>query len=107
MYKKGQLTLWVLIAILDGKKYAQEIAVFMADVTNGVFSVTDQSLYRALRRFKNAGLVTVSREPSPDGGPDRKYYQLTADGKKVLSGFVALHIKPLQSSSIKTLLNQL
>lgn len=107
VYKKGQLTLWILIALFDGKKYAQEIALFMSNATNGSFIVTEQSLYRALRRFRTLGLVTLQKEPSPEGGTDRKYYSLTESGEEVLRRFVVLHITPLQSSHIQHLIKKL
>ncbi len=104
VYKKGQLTLWVLLAILDGKKYAQEITVFMNQATNGHLNVKEQSLYRALRRFTSLGLVSVSKEASPGGGPDRKYYRLTETGRAVLQKFITMHIEPLLTPSTRTLL---
>lgn len=95
VYKKGQLSLWVLLSISDGKKYAAEIAEFMYRATNGTFEVQEQSLYRALRRFKGMGMVAVIEEDSPNGGPRRKFYELTAVGKSVLATFINLHVAPL------------
>lgn len=95
VYKKGQLGLWVLLSIFDSKKYAAEIAEYMYDATNGTFEVKEQSLYRALRRFKGMGMVSVSEEDSPNGGPKRKFYELTPTGSAVLAAFVELHVSPL------------
>ena len=33
VYKKGQLSLWVLLAVYDGKKYAAQISDFMSEAT--------------------------------------------------------------------------
>lgn len=105
VYKKGQLTLWVLLAVFEGKKYAAQISEFMYDATNGVFEVKEQSLYRALRRFDDMGLVQISLEESPNSGPKRKYYQLTERGEEVVGRFVELNIAPLLKPSIIKLLH--
>lgn len=107
VYKKGQLSLWILLSLCDGKKYAAEIAEFMNHTTNGTFEVQEQSLYRALRRFKGMRMVSVVEENSPNGGPKRKFYELTNVGQAVLAKFVDLHISPLTSPAITTLLNRI
>ena len=105
VYKRGQLTLWVMLAISDGKKYAAQITEFMSTVTNGNFEVKEQSLYRALRRFSGMGLVRITEEQSPNSGPKRKYYELTPEGDAVLARFIRLHIAPLQQPPITKLLH--
>lgn len=107
VYKKGQLSLWVLMAIFDGKKYAAQISEFMYTATGGTFEVKEQSLYRALRRFHSMKLVTTSMQESPSGGPKRKYYELTSDGKEVLRRFVVLDIAPLLKPQVIQLLNNI
>lgn len=104
VYKKGQLTLWVLLAVFDGKKYAAQITDFMFEATDGSFEVKEQSLYRALRRFDDMGLVRISLEESPSGGPKRKYYELTDEGVAVVGRFVEINIAPLLQPKIITLL---
>ena len=104
VYKKGQLSLWVLLAVYDGKKYAAQISDFMSEATNGEFEVKEQSLYRALRRFDDMGLVRITLEESPNSGPKRKYYQLTETGEAVVGRFVALNIAPLLRPHIIKLL---
>lgn len=104
VYKKGQLTLWVLLAVYDGKKYAAQISSFMSEATNGEFEVKEQSLYRALRRFDDMGLVQITLEESPNSGPKRKYFQLTEVGETVVGKFVTLNIAPLLQPHIMKLL---
>ena len=104
VYKKGQLSLWVLLAVYDGKKYAAQISDFMSEATNGEFEVKEQSLYRALRRFDDMGLVRITLEESPSSGPKRKYYQLTQTGEVVVGRFVTLNIAPLLQPHIIKLL---
>lgn len=104
VYKKGQLTLWILLAISDGKKYAAQITGFMKNATGGTFEVKEQSLYRALRRFDTMGLVKATEKQSPNSGPKRKYYELTPQGEIVLGRFIKLHIAPLFDPPVSTLL---
>ena len=106
VYKKGQLGLWLLLGIYEGKKYAAEISEFMYEATDGTFEVQEQSLYRALRRFKGMGMVTVTEEDSPNGGPKRKFYELTDTGKAVLAKFLQIHIRPLTKPNITKLINE-
>jgi DNA-binding PadR family transcriptional regulator len=106
VYKKGQLSLWVLLSVYDGKKYAAEISEFMFVATGGTFEVQEQSLYRALRRFKGMGMVAVTEEDSPNGGPKRKFYELTQIGREVLGRFIDLHIAPLMQPEIKSIIDR-
>ena len=106
VYKKGQSSLWVLLSIYDGKKYSAEISQFMYEATGGTFEVKEQSLYRSLRRFKGMGMVTVSEEDSPNGGPKRKFYQLTQQGNEVLGRFIDLHIAPLMRPEIRSIIER-
>lgn len=107
VYKKGQLSLWILLAIADGRKYAAQITEFMVNATDGSFDVKEQSLYRALRRFESMKLVRVTKENSPNSGVKRKYYELTDMGKEVLSRFIDIHITPLYKSDITKLIRAL
>lgn len=104
VYKKGQLSLWILLSLFEGKKYSAEISQFMYDATDGYVEVKEQSLYRALRRFKAMAIVAVVEEDSPNSGPKRKFYYLTEIGSAVLAEFVRLHIAPLRRAPIDSLL---
>ena len=107
VYKKGQLSLWILLAIYDGKKYSAQINEFMMNATNGSFSVKEQSLYRALRRFSHMGLIRITEERPTKGAPKRKFFEITSDGEVVLGRFVDLNIAPLYQPNITNLLQQL
>ncbi len=106
VYKKGQLSLWILLAISDERKYAAQITDFMHDATNGTFEVKEQSLYRALRRFSSMGLVTITEVESPSSGTKRKYYQLSERGQAVLGRFITIHIAPLLKPPVNELLRK-
>lgn len=104
VYKKGQLSLWVLLAVYERRRYAAEIVEFMQSMSGEAFQVKEQSLYRALRRFKSMGLVDITEEDSPNSGPRRKYYSLTPVGVAVLREFIVRNIKPLFNNHVTALL---
>ena len=92
VYKKGLLTLWILLALKDGSKYMSAIKEFIDSAANESLAADDQSMYRALRRFYKMELVEYKEEPSDQGGPARKVYLLTATGRNVLNGFIGRNI---------------
>ena len=53
-YKKGQLTLWIFLALKDGPKYVNDIRDFILEFSEGTISCEEQSLYRALRKFNTS-----------------------------------------------------
>jgi PadR family transcriptional regulator, regulatory protein PadR len=90
VYKKGQLTLWVMLALKDGPKHMAAIREFITSGTNGVLTVDDQSLYRALRRYHDAEMTDF--ESAPGNGPDRKVYRLSPLGEDVLRRFLRRNV---------------
>lgn len=91
VYKKSQLTLWILVALKAGPKHMAEIKDFMKEATNQLLTADDQSMYRALRRFHDAEMVSFQAVAN-DSGPDLKVYSLTTIGSHVLSDFVKRNI---------------
>lgn len=91
VYKKGQLTLWILLALKDGPKHMAEIKQFIATQTRATLNADDKSMYRALRRYQAAEMIDFKPAPGA-GGPDRKIYELTAAGKRVLAAFCERNI---------------
>ena len=91
VFKKGQLTLWIMLALKDGPKHMSEIKQFIYQATNGTLSADDQSMYRALRRYYDTELVDFKQEPGK-GGPDLKIYSLSEVGAKVLDNFTKRNI---------------
>jgi len=103
-YKKGQLTLWVFLALREGRKCVEEIKEFVERVSEGTMSCEEQSLYRNLRKFQHLEIVTYeSRKVSK--GPDRKYYYLTETGEELFKRFVERNILIFTKESIINLLN--
>ncbi len=91
VFKKGQLTFWIMLALKHGPKHMADIKSFIDEATGGTLSADDKSMYRALRRYFDAELIDFTAEAG-DGGPDRKVYSLTPIGQKVLARFVDRNI---------------
>jgi len=78
---RGVLDVCVLRVLADGQTYGYAIAARLADGGLGV--VKGGTLYPLLNRLETAGLVTAQWRAG-DGGPGRKYYLLTDDGRQEL-----------------------
>lgn len=99
VYKKGQLTIWILLALQDGPKYMADIKEYIKNQTNGVLEVDDKSMYRALRRYTGAELVSYTVAPNA-AGPDRKLYSITPVGSTVLTRFLSRNINPVLNNAV-------
>lgn len=75
---RGALGVCVLHVIAAGPTYGYAIASALADA--GLGPVKGGTLYPLLARLEEAGLVTVEWRAG-DGGPGRKFYALTDDGR--------------------------
>ena len=78
---RGVLEVCVLRVLADGQTYGYAIAARLADGGLGV--VKGGTLYPLLNRLETTGLVTAEWRAG-DGGPGRKYYLLTDDGRQEL-----------------------
>lgn len=87
VHKKSQLTLWILLSLKDGPKHMADMKAFIYAMTNQLITADDKSMYRALRRYYDADMVTFHEVPS-ENGPDRKIYELTKTGQAVLDHFI-------------------
>ena len=81
---KGVLELAVLAALADRRSYGLELVDRLREA--GLAALADASVYGVLHRLERDGLLEAVLEPSTSG-PARKYYELTARGREVLSGY--------------------
>ena len=79
---RGVLDVCVLRILADGPTYGYAIAARLADA--GLGAIKGGTLYPLLGRLEAGGLVTVEWRAG-DGGPGRKYYDLTPAGHDELS----------------------
>lgn len=94
VYKRGQLTLWILLALYDGPKHMAVIKEYIVSRSLNALTADNQSMYRALRRYYETDVVTFENQPVSNA-PDRKVYRLTTTGTHLLEEFVARNISPL------------
>ena len=80
--RKGLLELGVLSAIASGRKYGYEI-VRELDSLRGL-GMSEGTIYPILSRLRKEGLAEATLEDSNEG-PARKYYELTARGRRQLT----------------------
>jgi PadR family transcriptional regulator, regulatory protein PadR len=84
--RRGALEYCVLALLRDGERYGFEIVRKLAE-TDGMVT-GEGTIYPLLSRLRRDGLVTTSWRES-DAGPPRRYYAITADGRRALERFNA------------------
>ena len=92
VFKRGQLTFWVLLSLKDGPKHMAQVRTWIDAITGGAVRVEERSLYRSLQRFHDSELVT-SASAASERGPDLKLYSLTRVGEHVLQAFIDRNIR--------------
>ncbi|HDJ96593.1 MAG TPA: PadR family transcriptional regulator [Candidatus Aenigmarchaeota archaeon] len=80
---RGLVNPWILLILLEGEKSGYEIMKEIEKLTEGEWKPTTGSLYPALKRLEEKGLIKKSKI-----GKRRKViYVLTNDGKRVIRSF--------------------
>lgn len=102
IHKKGQLTLWIFLSLKDGPKHMAQMKQFIHGITNGNIVADDQSMYRALRRFKEGRMVDYTLRIGK-GGPDLKQYYLTQTGRNVLQEFLSRQVTIFYNEQVQQL----
>lgn len=82
--KKGTAELLVLAQLEQAPRHGYEIARRIEARSDGAVSFKVASLYPVLYRLENRGLIT-GRWVEKAGQRRRRYYQLTAGGRKTLA----------------------
>lgn len=91
-YKKGLLSFWMLLLLHGRAAYAYEMTAMIADLSQGTVTADEKSIYRALKRFEENGLIQ-SQTQNSDVGPPRRYYTLTPSGQQLLARFIERNIR--------------
>ncbi|HYS28455.1 MAG TPA: PadR family transcriptional regulator [Candidatus Limnocylindria bacterium] len=81
--RKGALEYCVLALLVGRSRYAFELIEGLA--STGMLT-SEGTIYPLLSRLRRDGLVDTEWRESSDG-PPRRYYRLTADGKRALKAF--------------------
>ena len=90
-YKKGLLSFWLLLLLHERPAYAFEMRAQVETLSRGTVTADDNSIYRALNRFAEIGIVNSELQASTQG-PARRYYSLTGQGQELLRCFIERNI---------------
>ena len=82
--KKGTAEMLVLAQLEDGVRHGYEIGQRIAARGGGAVSFQPASLYPVLYRLERRGLI-AGRWVERPGQRRRRYYRLTAEGRRVLA----------------------
>jgi transcriptional regulator len=85
---QGTLDLLILKVVNLGPIHGYAIAQRIQQISREVLTVQQGSLYPALHRLENRGLLAAEWKPS-DTGRDAKFYRLTAKGRAQLKSETA------------------
>lgn len=75
----------VLLALADGELHGYAIMQALSEMTGGRETILPGTLYAALARMVDEGLIEAREAPADDasGGPKRRYYRRTRFGRAV------------------------
>ena len=93
---QGTLDVLVLKALSWGPRHGHGVARVIRDSTSGTLDVTDGSLYVALHRLEERGLVE-SEWGLSDKGKRARFYTLTTAGRQHLRSEIAAWQRYVQS----------
>ena len=85
---QGTLDLLILKVIAFGPVHGYAIAQRLEQVSRGVVQVPEGSLYPALHRLENRGLLAADWKAT-ETGREAKFYKLTRKGRKQLEAEAA------------------
>ena len=93
---QGTLGILILKSLLLGSAHGYAIARWIEDTTADVLTIEEGSLYPALRRLEDRGLVS-SEWGLSENNRRARFYQLTAAGRKHLRQEAALWLRYSQA----------
>ena len=79
------LTLHILIALTHGAAHGYAVGAAIEEASGGHLRPTTGSLYQALKRLRDEGLLRAAPPPAGDrsAGPPRLFFELTELGREV------------------------
>src|SRR5512140_669122 len=98
-YKKGLLSFCILLLLYERNSYPFEMRPLIEEISQGTITADDNSIYRALSRFQEVGIVASETQPS-NQGPSRRYYRLTEKGFRLLKRFVERNIRVFEIDAV-------
>jgi DNA-binding PadR family transcriptional regulator len=104
-YKKGLLSFWLLLLLSQRKAYPYEIKNAIIELSQNTISADENSIYRALSRLAQSGVVGSELVPS-ETGPSRRYFYLTDLGRELLQRFITRNILVFQHPMVAGLIQK-
>ena len=83
-------TFFILLALTPGPQYGYAIMKETAALSNGRVQMSASTLYGAIKRLRDQGWIARSAaESGIEKGRERKAYQLTDQGRRILNAETA------------------
>jgi DNA-binding PadR family transcriptional regulator len=79
----------ILLSVVDRPRHGYAILQEAEERSNGRPGFEIPTLYRALRRLRDAGLIQRADPPAPDQDERREYWRATMLGRRVLEAELA------------------
>jgi len=105
-YKKGLFSFWLLLLLSQRKAYPYEIKGAIQGMSRGTIDADENSIYRALNRLADSGIVDSQVQPSGTG-PSRRYYFLTSLGRELLTRFVNRNILVFEQPDVAEMIQDM
>ena len=81
---RGHTDTMILKLLMDGDKYGYEISKLIQTNSSGEYELKEATMYSSLKRLESDGCITSYWGDESQGGR-RRYYRITAKGKKAYS----------------------
>ena len=85
----SRVELHILLSVVDRPRHGYAILQEAEERTGGRPGFEIPTLYRALLRLKEAGLIRAAAPPEPDADERREYWGATAAGRRALDAELA------------------
>jgi len=83
--RRSYLTLLILKLVQEHKAtYGYQIAQLVKEQSQGQYQLKEGTLYPLLNHLEKNGILKGDWRVNLEGGPPRKYFQLTSEGQKLL-----------------------
>ena len=105
-YKKGLLSFWLLLLLAQRKAYPYEIKAAIEQLSQNTISADENSIYRALNRLADSGIVD-SELLASETGPSRRYFFLTSLGRELLTRFITRNILVFEQPEVADLIQKM
>ena len=104
-YKKGLFSFWLLLLLDQRRAYPYEIKSAITEMSRNTINADENSIYRALNRLADSGIVDSQVIPS-ETGPSRRYFFLTKLGRDLLIRFTNRNILVFEQPEVAELIQK-